>query len=199
MKKLLKFIPLGIGISALILYIFNIVNYRIINNAATMMQILTGLKTYLYISIGGFIIYFCIKIIEFMSNKSYDSKTDTIIDEVPIKEKKTNDKALNKKEKINENLKIVKKEIIKEVVLTGDKYCSNCGEKIFSSDTYCKRCGSYQLNKKSGRSPLIRNIINVMEIVILILILYFMVNILFEYKEKKDPSFTSPFKIEITK
>ena len=66
MKKLLKFIPLGIGISALILYIFNIVNYRIINNAATMIQILTGLKTYLYISIGGFIIYFCIKIINLL-------------------------------------------------------------------------------------------------------------------------------------
>lgn len=194
MKKLLRFIPLGIGISALILYIFNVVNYRIINNAATMLQILTGLRTYLYISIGGFLIYFFIRVIEFMNSKTYDEKTDAIVEEKPI---------IKKEEKIIEEekvpIKTVEKEVIKEVVLTGDKYCSNCGEKIFSSDTYCKRCGSYQLDKKSGKKPIIRNIINVIEIVVLILILYFMLSILFEYKEKKDPSFTSPFKVEITK
>lgn len=194
MKKLLRFIPLGIGISALILYIFNVVNYRIINNAATMLQILTGLRTYLYISIGGFLIYFFIRVIEFMNSKTYDEKTDAIVEEKPI---------IKKEEKIIEEekvpIKTLEKEVIKEVVLTGDKYCSNCGEKIFSSDTYCKRCGSYQLDKKSGKKPIIRNIINVIEIVVLILILYFMLNILFEYKEKKDPSFTSPFKVEITK
>lgn len=194
MKKLLRFIPLGIGISALILYIFNVVNYRIINNAATMLQILTGLRTYLFISIGGFLIYFFIRVIEFMNNKTYDEKTDAIVEEKPI---------IKKEEKIIEEekvpIKTVEKEVIKEVVLTGDKYCSNCGEKIFSSDTYCRRCGSYQLDKKSGKKPIIRNIINVIEIVVLILILYFMLNILFEYKEKKDPSFTSPFKVEITK
>ncbi len=194
MKKLLRFIPLGIGISALILYIFNVVNYKIINNAATMLQILTGLRTYLYISIGGFLIYFFIRVIEFMNSKTYDEKTDAIVEEKPI---------IKKEEKIIEEekvpIKTVEKEVIKEVVLTGDKYCSNCGEKIFSSDTYCKRCGSYQLDKKSGKKPIIRNIINVIEIVVLILILYFMLNILFEYKEKKDPSFTSPFKVEITK
>lgn len=194
MKKLLRFIPLGIGISALILYIFNVVNYRIINNAATMLQILTGLRTYLYISIGGFLIYFFIRVIEFMNSKTYDEKTDAIVEEKPI---------IKKEEKIIEEekvpIKTVEKEVIKEVILTGDKYCSNCGEKIFSSDTYCKRCGSYQLDKKSGKKPIIRNIINVIEIVVLILILYFMLNILFEYKEKKDPSFTSPFKVEITK
>ena len=194
MKKLLRFIPLGIGISALILYIFNVVNYRIINNAATMLQILTGLRTYLYISIGGFLIYFFIRVIEFMNSKTYDEKTDTIVEEKPIIKK---EEKIIKEEKVP--IKTVEKEVIKEVVLTGDKYCSNCGEKIFSSDTYCKRCGSYQLDKKSGKKPIIRNIINVIEIVVLILILYFMLNILFEYKEKKDPSFTSPFKVEITK
>ncbi len=194
MKKLLRFIPLGIGISALILYIFNVVNYRIINNAATMLQILTGLRTYLYISIGGFLIYFFIRVIEFMNSKTYDEKTDAIVEEKPIIKK---EEKIIEKEKVP--IKTVEKEVIKEVVLTGDKYCSNCGEKIFSSDTYCKRCGSYQLDKKSGKKPIIRNIINVIEIVVLILILYFMLNILFEYKEKKDPSFTSPFKVEITK
>lgn len=194
MKKLLRFIPLGIGISALILYIFNVVNYRIINNAATMLQILSGLRTYLYISIGGFLIYFFIRVIEFMNSKTYDEKTDAIVEEKPIIKK---EEKIIKEEKVP--IKTVEKEVIKEVVLTGDKYCSNCGEKIFSSDTYCKRCGSYQLDKKSGKKPIIRNIINVIEIVVLILILYFMLNILFEYKEKKDPSFTSPFKVEITK
>lgn len=194
MKKLLRFIPLGIGISALILYIFNVVNYRIINNAATMLQILAGLRTYLYISIGGFLIYFFIRVIEFMNSKTYDEKTDAIVEEKPIIKK---EEKIIKEEKVP--IKTVEKEVIKEVVLTGDKYCSNCGEKIFSSDTYCKRCGSYQLDKKSGKKPIIRNIINVIEIVVLILILYFMLNILFEYKEKKDPSFTSPFKVEITK
>lgn len=194
MKKLLRFIPLGIGISALILYIFNVVNYRIINNAATMLQILTGLRTYLYISIGGFLIYFFIRVIEFMNSKTYDEKTDAIVEKKPIIKK---EEKIIKEEKVP--IKTVEKEVIKEVVLTGDKYCSNCGEKIFSSDTYCKRCGSYQLDKKSGKKPIIRNIINVIEIVVLILILYFMLNILFEYKEKKDPSFTSPFKVEITK
>ena len=194
MKKLLRFIPLGIGISALILYIFNVVNYRIINNAATMLQILTGLRTYSYISIGGFLIYFFIRVIEFMNSKTYDEKTDAIVEEKPIIKK---EEKIIEKEKVP--IKTVEKEVIKEVVLTGDKYCSNCGEKIFSSDTYCKRCGSYQLDKKSGKKPIIRNIINVIEIVVLILILYFMLNILFEYKEKKDPSFTSPFKVEITK
>ena len=194
MKKLLRFIPLGIGISALILYIFNVVNYRIINNAATMLQILTGLRTYLYISIGGFLIYFFIRVIEFMNSKTYDEKTDTIVEKNPIIKK---EEKIIKEEKVP--IKTVEKEVIKEVVLTGDKYCSNCGEKIFSSDIYCKRCGSYQLDKKSGKKPIIRNIINVIEIVVLILILYFMLNILFEYKEKKDPSFTSPFKVEITK
>lgn len=194
MKKLLRFIPLGIGISALILYIFNVVNYRIINNAATMLQILSGLRTYLYISIGGFLIYFFIRVIEFMNSKTYDEKTDAIVEEKPIIKK---EEKIIEKEKVP--IKTVEKEVIKEVVLTGDKYCSNCGEKIFSSDTYCRRCGSYQLDKKSGKKPIIRNIINVIEIVVLILILYFMLNILFEYKEKKDPSFTSPFKVEITK
>lgn len=194
MKKLLRFIPLGIGISALILYIFNVVNYRIINNAATMLQILSGLRTYLFISIGGFLIYFFIRVIEFMNSKTYDEKTDAIVEEKPIIKK---EEKIIKEEKVP--IKTVEKEVIKEVVLTGDKYCSNCGEKIFSSDTYCKRCGSYQLDKKSGKKPIIRNIINVIEIVVLILILYFMLNILFEYKEKKDPSFTSPFKVEITK
>lgn len=194
MKKLLRFIPLGIGISALILYIFNVVNYRIINNAATMLQILTGLKSYLYISIGGFLIYFFIRVIEFMNSKTYDDKTDTIVEKETVIKKEENKV---KEQKVP--VKTVEKEVIKEVILTGDKYCSNCGEKIFSSDTYCKRCGSYQLDKKSGRKPIIKNIINVIEIVVLILILYFMLNMLFEYKEKKDPSFTSPFKIEITK
>lgn len=69
MKKLLSFIPLGIGISALIIYIFNVISFRVINNGATNLQILSNLKIYLYVAIAGFIIYFIIKILEVLSNK----------------------------------------------------------------------------------------------------------------------------------
>ena len=58
MKKILTFIPLGVGISAAIIYILNIINFRIINNSTSMLKILYNLRIYLYVSIFGFIIYF---------------------------------------------------------------------------------------------------------------------------------------------
>ena len=103
----------------------------------------------------------------------------------------------NKNETINEKVK--EKTVIKEIILTGNKYCSRCGEKIFDTDTYCKNCGSYQKDKKSGINPVLKNIISVLQIVILILILYFLVNMLFEYKQKTDSNFKSPFKISMMK
>ena len=57
----------------------------------------------------------------------------------------------------------------------------------------------YQEDRKSGMNPLIKSIINVLEIVILILIIYFSLNMLFDYKEKIDPNFKSPFKVSMTK
>ena len=109
------------------------------------------------------------------------------------------DRYVTKEEKVIIKETPVIKTEIKEVIITGNKYCDNCGEKIFDTDKYCKTCGRYQENRKSGMNPLIKSIINVLEIVILILVIYFSLNMLFEYKEKIDPNFKSPFKISMTK
>lgn len=190
MKKILTFIPLGIGISAMIIYLLNVFNYRIINNPIAMSQILYNLRVYLYVSIGGFILYFIIKVIlSFSINKVKTTKIN-----------ETDYEPFEIKEKVNLDVEEVKeKTMIKEIVLTGNKYCSCCGEKIFDTDAYCKNCGSYQKDKKSGINPLLRNIINIIEIVVLILILYFSIVMLFDYKESKDPNFKSPFNISMTK
>lgn len=172
MKKILTFIPLGIGISSTIVYILNVLNYKVINNTVALSQILINLKTYLYISIISFVLYFIIKLIFYIT-----SKEKTYIEN----DSPTNDV------------------VVKEVIITGNKYCYNCGERIFDTDKYCKNCGKYQVDKKSGINPVLRKIINVLEIVILILIIYFSLAMLFEYKEEHDSSFKSPFKISITK
>ena len=178
MKKLLTFIPLGIGISSAIIYVINVVNYKMVNNSLVNVQILSNLRVYLYISIAGFLFYFLIRLI------------------FALECRKTN---ITKEEKvIIKETPIIKTEI-KEVIITGNKYCDNCGEKIFDTDKYCKRCGRYQEDRKSGINPIIKNIINVLEIVILILIIYFSLNMLFDYKEKIDPNFKSPFKVSMTK
>ena len=80
---------------------------------------------------------------------------------------------------------------------TSCKYCTFCGNKINAYDLYCSHCGNRQDQKKM--SPLLKNVINVLEIVILILIIYFSLNMLFDYKESRDPSFKSPFKVSMTK
>lgn len=190
MRKILTFIPLGIGISAMIIYLLNLFNYRIINNPIAMSQILYNLRIYLYISIGGFILYFIIKVILSFSINKDKAKEISETDYEPFEIK----------EKVNLDVEEVKeKTMIKEIVLTGNKYCSCCGEKIFDTDAYCKNCGSYQKDKKSGINPLLKNIINIIEIVVLILILYFSIVMLFDYKESKDPNFKSPFNISMIK
>ena len=63
MKRMLTFIPLAIGIGAGIIYLFNVINFRIINDAASMSLILSNMKIYLYISIAGFLAYFFIKVL----------------------------------------------------------------------------------------------------------------------------------------
>ena len=85
----------------------------------------------------------------------------------------------------------------KEDNFTSCKYCTFCGNKINAYDLYCSHCGNRQDKKKM--SPLLKNVINVLEIVILILIIYFSLNMLFDYKESRDPSFKSPFKVSMTK
>ena len=70
MKKILTFIPLGVGISAAIIYILNIIQFKIINNGTALLQILSSLKIYLFISIGGFGLYFFIKVLDLLINKN---------------------------------------------------------------------------------------------------------------------------------
>src|SRR5690625_1045184 len=94
MKKILTFIPLGVGISAAIIYIFNVIEFRVINNSATLLQILSNLKIYLYISIIGFVLYFLIKILAILQRKK--SKVEESQEQVnydsyePFEEIKTN-------------------------------------------------------------------------------------------------------------
>lgn len=195
MKKTLTFIPLGIAISAAIIYLLNVFNYRVTNNSLTTLQILSNLRVYLYISVSFFVLYFLIKVLFALTNKkSNQIKTEEQAYE-PFEVKKV-EKEIHKEE-VKPQVKTVS--VIKEVIVSGNKYCSNCGEKIFDTDTYCKNCGSYQKDKKSGLNPVLKNVINVLEIVILILVLYFLINLLFEYKEKNDPNFKSPFKVSMTK
>lgn len=178
MKKLLTFIPLAIGIGAGIIYLFNVINFRIINDATSMSLILSNLKNYLYISIAGFLTYFFIRLLFALetNKKTVITEEKVIIKETPV----------------------IKTEV-KEVVLIGNKYCSNCGEKIFDTDTYCKACGTYQKDVKSGISKTLRKIINILQTILLILILVFVVVMIFDYKESKDPNFKSPFNISVTK
>ena len=195
MKKILTFIPLGIAISAALIYVINIFNYRIINNSVAMIQIMSNLKVYLYVSIGGFLLYFIIKLL--MALPEIKNKGEKYRDKTYEPFEIENPKINEKKETLSSP--VDQKKVIKEIVLTGNKYCFSCGEKIFDTDTYCKNCGSYQKDKKSGINPILKSIINVLEIVILILILYFLLNMLFDYKEKTDSNFNSPFRIKMTK
>lgn len=238
MKKLLTFLPLGIGISAAIIYVFNVIQFRVINNSATLFQILSNLKIYLYISIGGFICYFLVKvlvilnernrIIGIQSNNTEVNKTmiedayepfenivkedskesvnevdkidlyssnyddekisfeDTMIIETPVTDKNSNDTISEIKE-------------VNQVIINEDKYCFNCGEKISNYDRFCSCCGASQEREKKRVNPMFKNLINILEIVILLLIIYFSLNMLFDYKESKDPNFKSPFKVSMTK
>lgn len=248
MKKILTFIPLGVGISAAIIYIFNVIEFRVINNSATLLQILSNLKIYLYISIIGFVLYFSIKILAILQRKK--SKVEESQEQVnydsyePFEEIKTNNINLNdsgsnsyvpnydyvpmyheekKGNYLNEEQK--KESIaIKEDVISSDynntitseikneenshnlkpnnkllKFCYNCGEELYKTDSFCSYCGASQYNKRKNINPILKNIINVLEIVILILIIYFSLNMLFDYKESKDPNFKSPFKVSMTK
>ena len=184
LKRILRFLPLGLGISAAIIYIMNVIQFKAINNSVAMLQILIRLRTYLYISIFGFALYFIIRFIETMKYKN-----NVVVETEEVSEESV----------VKVAPKPIVKTEIKEVIITGNKYCDNCGEKIFDTDNYCRRCGIYQKDKKSGKSSLFNKVIYILKIVILILILYFLVVMLFNFKEKQDPTFKSPFKIEVIK
>ncbi len=230
MKRLLTFIPLGIGISAAIIYIFNVVQFRVINNSATLLQILSNLKIYLYISIAGFLTYFLIKVLFALNNKGVSVRTN----ENDETQEQKDDFILNRPASNTNVVKQVtpqndynnmntyvpnydyvpryKKEnesVSSSNVLEEQKddsnvrvhfvYCGKCGAKINKEDVFCRNCGARQKEKKSDVNPTLRSLINLLEIVILILILYFSVNMMFDYKESKDPNFKSPFNVSMTK
>ena len=253
MKKILTFIPLGVGISAAIIYILNIIQFKIINNGTALLQILSSLKIYLFISIGGFGLYFFIKVLDLLINKNKVENEDFSSNEYEPFEN-NNAKALSNEntlqninnvndfnnvntlnnqnnsnsyvpnydyvpmyhaEEKQDNIKEIKLDkededsdlgplynseennVDKEDNFASCKYCTFCGNKINAYDLYCSHCGNRQDKKKM--SPLLKNIINVLEIVILLLIIYFSLNMLFDYKESRDPSFKSPFKVSMTK
>lgn len=253
MKKILTFIPLGVGISAAIIYILNIIQFKIINNGTALLQILSSLKIYLFISIGGFGLYFFIKVLDLLINKNKVENEDFSSNEYEPFENNnakalSNENTLNNINNVNDfnnvntlnnqnnsnsyvpnydyvpmyhaeekqdnikEIKIDKKDkdidlgplynseennVDKEDNFASCKYCTFCGNKINAYDLYCSHCGNRQDKKKM--SPLLKNIINVLEIVILLLIIYFSLNMLFDYKESRDPSFKSPFKVSMTK
>ena len=248
MKKILTFIPLGVGISAAIIYILNVIQFKMINNGTTLLQILMTLKIYLFISIGGFALYFFIKVLDSLTNKNKEEQEDFISNEYEPFENNNSISSENTLNNVNDfnnvntlnNLNNVnsyvpnydyvpmyhaeeKQDNIKEIKIdkkdkdidlgplynneennvdkednsTSCKYCTFCGNKINAYDLYCSHCGNRQDKKKM--SPLLKNVINVLEIVILILIIYFSLNMLFDYKESRDPSFKSPFKVSMTK
>ena len=251
MKKILTFIPLGVEISAAIIYILNVIQFKIINNGTALLQILMTLKIYLFISIGGFALYFFIKVLDSLTNKNKQEQEDFISNEYEpfennnsISSENTlsninnvndfnNVNTLNNQNNVNsyvpnydyvpmyhaeekqdniKEIKIDKKDkdidlgplynneennVDKEDNFTSCKYCTFCGNKINAYDLYCSHCGNRQ--DKKNMSPLLKNVINVLEIVILILIIYFSLNMLFDYKESRDPSFKSPFKVSMTK
>ncbi len=229
MKKILTFIPLGIGISAAIIYIFNVIQFRIINNSATLFQILSNLKIYLYVSIAGFISYFLIKVLcvldekhkivnfsnskaepkDIVTDNTYEPFENTIVSKKEAFDNKIDDYITfyNKskdKSHVYDNGDNLKNQSISElkedekVVVNENKYCFRCGKKIPLSARFCSFCGIFQDNKNTT-NPILKNIINLLEIVILLLIIYFSLNMLFEYKESKDPNFKSPFKVSMTK
>lgn len=178
MKKIITFIPLGISISAIILYILNMLNFEYINNSAVLFQMITNLKIYLYIAIGFFILHLLIKYV-LLREKNMPEKNEEEIEE---------EQSLIEEPKV----------IVKEILIVGNKACEKCGEKIFDKDIFCKKCGAKQNKVKTPKS-IMNKIVNILEIVVLILILYFGLNMLFEYKESIDSNFKSPFKISLTK
>ncbi len=262
MKGFFKFIPLGIGISASVLYAYNIIAFKVINNSAALVQILTSLRSYLYVALIGFGIYFLLNIIDLLKVRkvvsSYDDDNDY---EEPISYQEVRNENLytnsslptydvgyetpfanNSSQEVgykplysgnvsqvyetgyetpsfnNNNINQYanyinepKKETFNKVItpqnletkndiIKGNIYCYNCGEAIYSSDKYCSYCGACQVTRKTRKNvPFLRKAISLIEFVILILLLYFLISMMFSYKESKDPNFESPFKISLTK
>jgi len=202
MKKHLTFIPLGIGISAGLIYIISVIRFRIIGDSTTLLQILSNLRIYLYVSIAGFLVYLFLRVLFLVNVKEKEVvKTKKEV----VTEYHYDDKKIEPKYEYIEETKVEtpKKVVVKETVVKEEnsrynKYCYNCGKELYKDDNYCRNCGCYQNNKKQKSSTL-RFIINLIEIIIMILIIYFAIMYLLDYKQKNVTTFKSPFKITITK
>ena len=184
MKKILTFIPLGVGISAAIIYILNIINFRIINNSTSMLKILYNLRIYLYVSIFGFIIYFFIRVLSLVNKKEKTISSNSVEQNISFKkddsllENNANTSTVNNsniyipnydyvplynKEKSNEynnSSKEEKEEIVDESAVKSSEYCIKCGSKILNTDKYCYNCGTFQDRSKKMVNPIIKKIIN---------------------------------------
>ncbi len=209
MKKMLTFVPLAIGISAALIYLFNVIQFRMLGSAVTLLDALTKLKVYLYVAIAGFIIYFIIKVFQAISLRK-NTLNDENIDEdyeyfeepkketLTVKEDSYNNyDPMYENESMGEN--IIEKVTMNEPVYVETKKCCNCKKEVGLNDQYCSNCGANQKENQRILSPFVKNLINVLEIVILILVVYFLLNMLFDFKEKQDSNFKSPFKVSMTK
>ena len=202
MKKMLSYLPLAIGISASLIYIFNILEFKFSGNTITLINAIKTLRIYLYIAIISFIIYFIIRIIMTIKyrkvfNLNENDESYEPLEEIVNKENKNDIYTPNYDYVPLYNNEEKKKEV--KVVKEKVKQCFNCNKEINIKDKYCPYCGSNQKEQIKIKNPVFIKIINIIEIVILILVLYFLINMLFDYKEKQDPNFKSPIKVHVTK
>ena len=161
MKKHLTFIPLGIGISAGLIYIISVIRFRIIGDSTTLLQILSNLRIYLYISIAGFLVYLFLRILFLVNAKEKDvvKTKKEVVTEYHYEDDKS--KTLTpeydylRETSVEEPKKVVvTKTVIHEEINNQNKYCYNCGEKLYKEDNYCRNCGCYQKQNKKKNSKL---------------------------------------------
>ena len=186
MKKIIRFIPLAIGIGALFLYIYSRFSFKYISNTAMMASILYNMRIYLYITIISFLAYAFIYLFEFLT-RNKDVIKEEIIEEDYNIEDVVLDEALE--EKIEDQVDMVLERKY--------KYCNRCNSLIDLDSKYCKTCGKEQI--KNAFMSIIKKIINIIEILILFILVVISVLLVFDYKEKTDPNFESPIKFNLTK
>lgn len=186
MKKIIRFIPLAIGIGALFLYIYSRFSFKYISNTAMMASILYNMRIYLYITIISFLAYAFIYLFEFLTRDKNKVKEE--IKEEVIQKEDTN---------LTEQIDDVVEEQVDMVLERKYKYCNRCNSLIDIDSKYCKTCGKEQIKNKF--ISIIRKIINFIEILILFILVIISVLLVFDYKEKTDPKFESPIKFNLTK
>ena len=132
MKRMLTFVPLAVGIRAALIYIFNIIQFRMVGNAITLLDAITKLRIYLYIAIAGFVLYFLLKLFFTISERRKTKVVKEVITEdayEPFEEIKKEDAYTPNYDYVpiyNKEEKEEKKVIIKEVVSENVKYFFNC-------------------------------------------------------------------------